>query len=99
MTTPNYRYELRGNGYIILDGDKIIFDQTEIIPFPANTIEESAQLHINEIIREQSVPNPLTEIEQLKAENADLWFQTMALESKIDEESAALWFEIMKGGM
>ncbi|GKV69861.1 hypothetical protein NCCP2716_23590 [Sporosarcina sp. NCCP-2716] len=43
--------------------------------------------------------DPAKKAEALEAENADLWFQTMSLESKMDEETAAIWFELMKGGM
>lgn len=43
--------------------------------------------------------DPVKKAEALESENAELWFQSMALENKLDEETSAIWFEIMMGGM
>lgn len=66
-------YELIKNGYIILkDGVKWIA-QTDFIPYPGATIEESAQNHINALLAntETSV-NQSEEIEKLKEQIAEL---------------------------
>lgn len=43
-------YEVHGNGYTIFNDGKAWIVQDAFIPHPANTLEESVQLHINEIL-------------------------------------------------
>lgn len=43
--------------------------------------------------------DPENRFESLEDENAYLWFENMTLDAKVDEETSALWFEIMLGGM
>ncbi len=46
----NLTYEVNGNGYtILMDGQPWIV-QEEFIPFPAETLEKSAQLHIKDLL-------------------------------------------------
>lgn len=48
----NLTYEIIENGYVILnDGVKWI-EQIDFIPYPAETLEESAQKHIAEMMAE-----------------------------------------------
>ena len=65
-------YELRGNGYVIKRNGIDYMIQDSYIPFPAATLEESAQLHIADLIASQNVqPQPSLE-EQLQQLQSDL---------------------------
>ena len=67
----NLTYEIIENGYVILnDGVKWI-EQSGFIPYPAETLEESAQKHIAEMLKdeEQSETQP-ADIAELKAQLA-----------------------------
>lgn len=74
----NLSYELIKNtddvavGYIILDGGKPWVVQREHIPHPADSMAESAQLHIDAIVAENTVEPQPSEIELLQAENQEL---------------------------
>lgn len=43
--------------------------------------------------------SPEKRFENSEDENATLWFENMTLDAKLDEETSALWFEIMMGEM
>lgn len=72
-------YKLIENGYIILkDGVKWI-TQMDFIPYPGATIEESAQNHVNEILKEnEAAANQKSEVEQMQEDNAMI-AETLAL--------------------
>lgn len=69
----NLTYKVSGKGYIIyLDGVAWV-DQTSYNPYPRNTLEESAQAHIDEILKESQQPSEnLTDIEKLKKDNLEI---------------------------
>ncbi len=68
----SYSYEIIENGYII-EGNGTRIKQTNVAPFkfphPGDTIEESAQNHIN-ALKQDNTPAPPSEIEQLRIEMA-----------------------------
>lgn len=50
----------------------------------------------------QSLPtkrNIYSDVDNLQSENAELWYQNMRLEMKMEEETSLLWYEIMMGGI
>ncbi|URN94630.1 MAG: hypothetical protein NAG76_22905 [Candidatus Pristimantibacillus lignocellulolyticus] len=50
-------YRLEVNGYVIMDSGVDWIVQDTFIPFPRDTIEESAQAHINEILANREPSN------------------------------------------
>ncbi|MCL6457743.1 MAG: hypothetical protein K6T85_07035 [Gorillibacterium sp.] len=80
--------------------EKIETTPTELIHWLWN--EETEQY--DEVSREPN-PNPpvqpVNELDELKAENADLWYESMTQSAKIEAneiEISALWYEVMSGG-
>lgn len=67
----NLTYELTENGYVILnDGVKWI-EQSGFIPYPAATLEESAQKHIAVMLKDAEAANSQgADIEKLKEQLA-----------------------------
>lgn len=59
----NLTYEITGEGYTILLNGKPWMVQDKYIPHPGSTVEESAQNHINEILKseEENKPSESTE--------------------------------------
>ena len=75
----NLTYKATETGYtILLDGKPwIVQDKDVYIPFPAATMEESAELHIADIIRMNTPPeNPPVTTEGLQEQLADLAVET-----------------------
>lgn len=75
----NLTYEIieNGNGYLILkDGTPWIKQTTnDYIPHPADTMEESAEAHIAELIEMANAPAPIStedEIASLKSQVQEL---------------------------
>lgn len=71
----NLTYEVVENGYVILNNGKPWIRQLNHIPYPGETLEESAQNHIDAIIADHERANDPTldeELEELKAANAQL---------------------------
>lgn len=55
----NLTYETTDNGYKIFNNGVLWIVQDGYIPFPADTMAQSAELHIQDILREQTVTNTL----------------------------------------
>ncbi|WP_203363096.1 hypothetical protein [Bacillus sp. REN10] len=71
----NLTYEITNNGYKILRDGVVWIIQEGYIPFSAQTMEESAQLHINDILANHNQPPTESledQIKQLQDENAVL---------------------------
>lgn len=52
--------------------------------------------------KQQEIENAPNRIDILEYENAELWYNNMLLESKVDDtefELSVLWYEIMMGGI
>lgn len=69
-------YEIVEDGYyLIKDGNRWMYQPSNIIPYPGGTIEESAQNHINAIIADNeaqpSTPSLENEIESLKQSQSE----------------------------
>lgn len=66
----NLTFEVTENGYKILDGGRVWIVQDGYTPFPAATLAESAQLHIDDIIKVntpvETTPSQEAEIQALK---------------------------------
>lgn len=65
-------YEIQGAGYTIFNDGKAWIVQTTYIPYPGATVEESAQNHIDQIIAESNMPEPVDEVAELKLALAEL---------------------------
>lgn len=50
----NLTYEVKGNGYVILNNGVNWIEQEGYFPYQGATVEESAQNHINALIEEQN---------------------------------------------
>lgn len=60
-------FELKETGYIIFNNGKPWIVQDSYIPYPGATVEESAQNHINAIIKDnEAQPNVPTTDEQIQ---------------------------------
>lgn len=86
------RYEIdeKGTGYYIINvdnGAKILYQYPPYIPYERSTIEESAQAHIDEMIKEE------TAIEQERVTIEDLQKQIAELKA-INEEQDMLLMEM-----
>lgn len=86
------RYEIdeKGTGYYIINavnGAKILYQYPPYIPYERPTIEESAQAHIDEMIKEE------TAIEQERITIEDLQKQIAELKA-INEEQDMLLMEM-----
>lgn len=72
----NLTYEVNENGYTILNDGKPWIVQDSYIPYPGATVEESAQNHINEIIKDNeaqpSAPTTEEQIQELMLAVAEL---------------------------
>lgn len=66
----NLTYEVNGDGYTIFNDGKAWIKQSSYIPYPRDTIEQSAQAHIDAIIADANAPQEPSEIEQLRIEMA-----------------------------
>ena len=68
----NLTYEIIENGYVILnDGVKWI-EQTGFIPYPGATMEESAQNHIVQLLKDaETTANEISETEKIKSQLAE----------------------------
>ena len=73
----NLTYEVNGKGYTILNNGVAWIAQDAYIPYPGATLEESAQNHINEILKDAEATTG-GEIEQLKEDNIFI-AETLAL--------------------
>ena len=90
----NLRYEIdeKGTGYYIINavnGAKILYQYPPYIPYERDTIEESAQAHIDEMIKEETA----AEKERITIE--DLQKELDITKMAIDE----LMMMTMEGGM
>lgn len=70
-------YEIVEDGYyLIKDGNRWMYQPSNIIPYPGGTIEESAQNHINAIIADNeaqpSAPTTEEQIQELMLAVAEL---------------------------
>lgn len=72
----NLTYEIVEGGYYILKDGKRWMAQIGIFPYEGATVEESAQNHMKEIMKENEnptvAPPDLNEIEEIKAQNAQI---------------------------
>lgn len=70
----NLTYEVTEKGYIILKDGKAWIVQDGYIPYKGATLDESAQLHIDDIIKAnipaEPTPSQEEQLAQLKAEQA-----------------------------
>lgn len=80
----NLTYEIRGNGYVIKADGKDWIVQESYIPFPAATLEESAQLHIADLLDGQNVQPSIPLEEQIQQLQSDLG--NVLLESANDKQ-------------
>lgn len=78
----NLTYEVNEKGYTILNDGKPWIVQDSYIPYPGATLEESAQNHINEIMKENENPT----VAPPSAEQAEL----EALKIKVDLQEQTL---------
>lgn len=73
----NLTYEITSGGYVIFNDGKAWIVQSDYIPYEGETLEVSAQNHIEALIEENSkVFTSISledEIKQLKESQADLW--------------------------
>ncbi|MCR8658971.1 hypothetical protein [Paenibacillus endoradicis] len=85
----NLTYRLEGIGYVIMNHGVDWFIQDTYVPFPRETIEESAQAHIDDIIAkaQEAVQEAIT-IEQLQQ-------QILSQQEQID---ALVLAQLMQGG-
>lgn len=59
-------YKVTEKGYIIFNNGQAWIEQKSYIPYPADTMKESAQNHIDKLLEGQNAPQPDDEIEQLR---------------------------------
>lgn len=83
----NLTYEVKGNGYVIYNNGKPWIVQDSYIPYPADTLAESAELHIQEIIKantlvEQEPGSDTPTMEELQEKIADLQNQITGLQEQ-----------------
>ena len=78
-----YEIDEKGTGYYIKDRDNAlstIYQYPPYIPYPKNTIQESAQAHIDRILKDEaeaereriSIEDLQKQIDNLKTENEEL---------------------------
>lgn len=66
-------YEATEQGYTIFNNGIAWIVQSEYIPYPADTMEQAAQNHIDAILEDrQTQQDELMEIEQLKSKQVEL---------------------------
>lgn len=65
---PKYTYQLLSKGYTIFCENGVVISCLEQTPFPADTWEESAQLHVASLIEEDAYREKLLEVAVLKDE-------------------------------
>lgn len=90
MEALRYEIDEKGTGYYIINavnGAKILYQYPPYIPYERPTIEESAQAHIDEMIKEE------TAIEQERVTIEDLQKQIAELKA-INEEQDMLLMEM-----
>lgn len=77
----NLTFEVKGNGYTILNDGVIWIKQDGFFPYKGETLEESAQLHINAIIEDLNKPTEeeekLTALEERVALSEELLMEIM----------------------
>lgn len=77
----NLTFEVKGNGYTILNDGVIWIKQEGFFPYKGETLEESAQLHINAIIEDLNKPTEeekkLTALEERVALSEELLMEIM----------------------
>lgn len=75
----NLTYELTENGYKILNNGVVWIEQENYIPYPGETIEASAQNHIDQLLKDViAEETQANDIEQLQEDNA-MVAETLAL--------------------
>lgn len=82
----NLIYEITETGYTIFKDGKPWIKQESYIPYPGETMEESAQLHIEELLAQQEEQPALSEFEQLKTENMELKLAVAELAETLEAE-------------
>lgn len=73
----NLTFETNETGYTIFNNGRAWIAQDSYMPYPGETVEESAQNHINEILKDAET-TPGGEIEQLQEDNLFI-AETLAL--------------------
>lgn len=69
----NLTYEVNDNGYTIFNNGVAWIAQDVFIPYPKETLAQSAQAHIDAIIAENEAnEQAATDFEQLKRENKEI---------------------------
>lgn len=79
-------FEATENGYTILKDGEPWIKQDAYIPYPGETMEQSAQNHINALLSDSNSPPRPSEIEQLRAENAELKLALAELAEALEQE-------------
>lgn len=73
MNKEQITYEVREDGYMLkLDGKDWILQHKEHMFFPEKSIEENAQLHIEELCKPVEEPTVQEQIAELEAKLAEL---------------------------
>ena len=81
MNKEQITYEVREDGYMLkLDGKDWILQHKEHVFFPEKSLEENAELHIEELCKEvEPEPTKDEQIAELQAQVAELQAQVDAL--------------------
>lgn len=75
----NLTFEVNETNYTILNNGRAWIVQDTYIPYPGETVEESAQNHINEILKENAMKEEeVNEINQMQEDNTFI-AETLAL--------------------
>ena len=94
----NYTYEIEGNGYVILVNGRVRYVQKDYIPYPGDTVEESAQNHIDQIIADQKQSLSMEDqVQQLMLAVAELGNSTATKDAEIQLAIAELASQITGG--
>ena len=87
----NYTYELVDQGYVILVNGRVRYVQKDYIPYPGDTVEESAQNHIDQIIADQKQSLSMEDqVQQLMLAVAELGNATSTSDAEIQLAIAEL---------
>lgn len=97
----NLTYEIINDskGYLIKNNNVNWIKQDSYIPYPGATIEESAQNHINELIKQSQESVPTTDFEQLLAERDAQIKLLKEQQLRTDADLAAFMDFVLSGGM
>lgn len=95
----NLTYEVTGNGYIILNNGSPWIVQTDFIPYPGDTMAESAQNHINNIIAENENAVSTPTIEEQLIEKGKQIQMLKEQQLRTDADLAAFMDFMLSGGM